>query len=445
MDNVLETAIFDEIYFAECEAKLGVLDALFYECDKLENIMKYSENSDGFQIVQESFTKPSKNESTLTKVALAIPRFIYMLIKKIADGFKKAFGKKENFTTPQTVENASEIIRNLTGSEEFMKMACGAIIGGFAAVKLFCKNRYKEVKTKVDVYREKKNTRAEVRASSQHNYAKFKALATSAIPDMFGFYVKDDNSIGVLIFTDLDQLRDVAVGKYLSLLKEEIDQTCGNAGYYKSKSDFEKLLKDVMFDIDHNASLYTYMVPDRSSPVDYTYNEYVEAMMKFSRESYTKPIEEWLKQVNNSIVTAYQTFERSTKKADEKEEAFSKEAQKKYCDDINMIVGQRIDFMCQWVIELGKAIDKGVEEYNKLITRKAPPKNKPNIEMDDWATTLWNRDREAKDEQREEDKKKELEKMLDESNEKAANDVKEADEQSKKKEDNKSEKKESED
>ena len=58
MDNVLETAIFDEIYFAECEAKLGVLDALFYECDKLENIMKYSENSDGFQIVQESFTKP---------------------------------------------------------------------------------------------------------------------------------------------------------------------------------------------------------------------------------------------------------------------------------------------------------------------------------------------------------------------------------------------------
>ena len=72
----------------EYESKINVIDALIMESMKLQMIMNESESSADFQIYQESFAKPDKNESTLTKVALAVPRFIYMLIKTIIDGFK---------------------------------------------------------------------------------------------------------------------------------------------------------------------------------------------------------------------------------------------------------------------------------------------------------------------------------------------------------------------
>ena len=120
MNNLFDTEIFDEIKVMEYESKINVIDALVMESLKLEMIMKESESSADFQIYQESFAKPAKNESTLTKVALAIPRFIYMLIKTIIDGFKKAFGKKESFVTPKQAENLSEIIKNLTSITAIM-------------------------------------------------------------------------------------------------------------------------------------------------------------------------------------------------------------------------------------------------------------------------------------------------------------------------------------
>lgn len=416
MDHLFDTEIFDEIKIMEYESKINVIDALIMESMKLQMIMNESESSSDFQIYQESFAKPDKNESTLTKVALAVPRFIYMLIKTIIDGFKKAFGKKESFETPKQVENLSEIIKNLTSNEDFMKMACGAVIGGFAAVKLFCKKKYTEVKTKIDNHREEKLRREDIKASSQKNFMRFRALAMDAIHEgaMFGLYVNDDNTIGIVMLTDIDKLRDEAVNDFLKSIASYVDEQCGKSNYYKSKSDFDKLLKDVMFDIQHNTRLYSYMIPDAVFPKDYTIKEYQTAFQKFTTVKYDKTIEKYMEQINASIVMAYQTFEKSVDKADAKEEKFSAEAQKKYCDDIDIIIGKRIEFMKEWIVELNDAINKAITEFNKLVTAKTP-KLSPTVELSDYHKADWMKDKIAKDAKRQEEKEAEEKKKSEES------------------------------
>ena len=168
MEHVLETSIFDEITFAKNEATLNVLDALIMEYDKLDAIMQGSERANEFQIVQESFTKPSKNEGALTKIALAVPRAIYALIKAIVDGFKRAFGNK-NRVSAETIEHASKVVENLTGNEEVMKLVCGAVVGTASAVGLFLKARYNAAKKKitdtVNEHRETRDTKASIRST----------------------------------------------------------------------------------------------------------------------------------------------------------------------------------------------------------------------------------------------------------------------------------------
>lgn len=63
MEHVLETAVFDEITFAKNEAVLDVIDALVVEYDKMDYIMSHTDCSDKFSIIQESFTKPKKDDN----------------------------------------------------------------------------------------------------------------------------------------------------------------------------------------------------------------------------------------------------------------------------------------------------------------------------------------------------------------------------------------------
>lgn len=407
MDHVLETAVFDEIYFAECEAKLGVLDALFYECDKLDNIMKYSGNSNEFQIVQESFTKPAKNESTLTKVALAIPRFIYMMIKKIAEGFKKAFGKKNSFVTPQNVENASEIIKNLTGNEEFVKLACGAVVGAFATVKLFCKITYDKGKEKVDKklgeYRENKAAKI----ASNAEFTEMKMRANDAIKDMVAIYVKEDGSTGLLIRTDMQKLFD-GVQAQIDAAKELVHRVCQHAGNYTSKSEFRKNLDKLKYDIDHDSTIFRYLTPS-IYPKDYTFGEYQAVMQKFCKANFTQEIEEGMNAITSIIGGAFKVFITNTNKAEKKTEQLEDNAQERYTQDINKMILDRIDFAKDWTIKLNDHVNTAVKEFNELIKSTAE-KNTPYIgkdkaveskmyayEIDDWAA-----DREEKDVKRKE-------------------------------------------
>jgi hypothetical protein len=401
MEHVLETAVFDEIYFAECEAKLGVLDALFYECDKLENIMEFSENANEFQIVQESFTKPDKNEGTLKKVALAVPRFIYMLIKKIADAFKKAFGKKESFKNPENNEKLFELVMSLVQDQEVMKLVCGAIVGTAVTVKAFCKKRYKQVSTKVTTIVDEQRAMRQAKSNIRYEFSKFKSLARESIYDMFGIYVNEKNKTGLIMMTAVEALTvadnpKIGVGLYLSSIKQRVSQVCANSAKYKKRSVLDNELEKVMFEIDNNIVLLKQMIPDTVTPYDLTFEEYQEIMKKFTSKNFTQAIEDSMVFINNQIVTAYQTYENSSDAAEKKTEKFEKRADNKYCDEIERIIAERITFLEEWMVLLNNAINKAVDEFNKKITSNTK-KNDPNIKMDDWTRDQWQKDKAAKD------------------------------------------------
>lgn len=431
MNHVLETSIFDEITNARNEATLNVIDALILEYDKLDMITQMSENSTEFQIVQESFTKPDKHEGTLTKIALAVPRAIYALIKAIVDGFKRAFGNK-NRVSVETIEHASKVVENLTGNEEVMKLACGAVVGTVSAVGLFLKTRYNRAKKKITDTVNERRERQETIAQVRHTFESKKQAAKESIKDMVGLYVNEKNEVGLILFTDLDELREKAVSTYLKAIEGQVATLCSTASHYQSKSKFNANLDKGMFDIENNFTLFTYMIPDTINPKDYTYAEYRAAVIKFGETKFTETIKKSLERINALIVSAYKGFESSSKKGDEKEEKLEKQANKNYGEEIVRIVGERIKFMQQWIIDLDKFIETAITEYNKTMKAKVA-KLEPNIKMSDWTKEEWSKDKAAKDaernkkneESKKEDSEEEPEKKEEEKKDSSENEEKE--------------------
>lgn len=402
---MLETAIFDEITFAKNEATLDVLTALVVEYDKMDYIMSHSDCSEQFSIVQESFTKPRKDESVVTKIALAIPRAIYIIIKSIVDGFKNAFGKKESFWTPETINGSFKIVDNLTSDPEVMKLVCGAVVGTAAAVGAFCKARYNKAKQKITEYTTERRERKETRAAIQYEFAKFKTMAKNMINDMFALYVNEDDKVGLILLTDIDDIRVNGVDRYLKSIREHVDSICAQSGHLASKSKFNDKMKDVMFDVDHNVVLFKHMIPDTSSPKDYTIAEYNKAMNKFASADFSNKTKDALKEIENSIVMAYQSFEKSSEKAEAKEESLAKKAEKNYGLEIVHIVEQRINFMKDWLIDLNKAINEAIDEYNKTMKDKVE-KLTPSKKLDEPIKEDWLADKSVKDEKRKAEKEK---------------------------------------
>ena len=402
---MLETAIFDEITFAKNEAILDVLTALVVEYDKMDYIMSHSDCSEQFSIVQESFTKPRSDESVVTKIALAIPRAIYIIIKSIVDGFKNAFGKKESFWTPEVINGSFKIMDNLTSDPEVMKLVCGAVVGTAAAVGAFCKARYNKAKQKITEYTTEHRERKETRAAIQYEFANFKTKAKSMINDMFALYVDEDDKVGLILFTDIDDIRVNGVDRYLKSIKTHVDDICSQSGHLTSKGKFDDKMKDVLFDIDHNVVLFRHMIPDTVFPKDYTINEYNKAMSKFASADFSNKTKDALKDIENSIVMAYQSFEKSSEKADAKEESLAKKAKKNYGLEIVHIVEQRINFMKEWLIELNNAINKAIDEYNKTMKDKVE-KLTPSKEISENTKEDWLADKAVKDEQRKAEKEK---------------------------------------
>ena len=434
MEHVLETSIFDEITFAKNEATLNVLDALIMEYDKLDAIMQGSERANEFQIVQESFTKPSKNEGALTKIALAVPRAIYALIKAIVDGFKRAFGNK-NRVSAETIEHASKVVENLTGNEEVMKLVCGAVVGTASAVGLFLKARYNAAKKKitdtVNEHRETRDTKASIRSTFENE----KSAAKAAIENMAGLYVNEKDEVGIILFTDLDEIRTEGVKKYLSGIKTHVENVCN--GRYTSKREFNSNMDKALFDIEHNFTLFTYMRPYKDDATDYTMSEYQTAMSMFGKDTFTNIIDKYMNDIAERIVTVYKGFESSSKKADEKEEKFEEQVKKNYGEEIVKIVNERIMFLQNWLIDLDKFITTAINEYNKKMKSEVA-KLEPNVHLDDFEKERWLKDKAKKDEVR---NKKDEKKSEDSDEKKESDDDKKPSEESESKEEDKEEKK----
>ena len=405
MEYVLETAIFDEITFAKNEAVLDVIDALVVEYDKMDYIMSHTDCSDEFSIVQESFTKPKKDEGTVTKIALAVPRAIYALIKAIVDGFKNAFGKKESFMTPERIDQSFKIVNNLTKDKEFMKLACGVVVGTFAYIKLFCKNKHEQ-------FVEARNERAEMKTkkfNAAFDFENNRRKAIENVNKMFAFYVNEDDTVGLVMFVDLHKLKGKVIDDFLRGIEDHIGAYCRQASTCKTPADFDKIMENALYDVDHNDGLFKAMgFVDTIVPKDYTFKEYESCMKKFMEANFSNSISDICTNINRMICSTYKAFESKVEEADKKEEKLTERADNKYGTKIQKILESRMTFLKEWLVLLNKTINTAIEEYNKTMkdkVEKLSPTTNGGEELDEWTTQQWMADKSEKDEVRNKAKK----------------------------------------
>lgn len=432
MDSVYVKSVLSEIDRVKNDSSLCVIEALISYYDKADMIIQensYDITCDEF--VQESFTKPKKNESIITKVVLAIPRFIYKMIKAIVDGITKLTQKRKParvHMTQETFDKTIDTIDTLSKDEDIRKLATGAFVGTAAVVGTFLKKRYESAKNAVNSigehYSEYKQYRAD-RGYTRGQFEKVKADCQNKIKEMVALSIKDDE-IAVIMGTDIEGIARQGIPRFLDGIFRQIHNI--RAGDLNSKSKYVKELDEAIFAIENNPYLFNaWLYPDYSNKQAYSFSKYREEYEAFKTSDFSNMIKAKSEEITNTITAGFKRFAKNEKQANKKEESYKEEAAA-YSMKILNIINARISYVLSYLDELDKLV---VDSYAELLKHaksenkdyKEYHKNKNEIlyydnpEMD--PNYHKEEDKETKDESSDSDKVEDDDKSNDTSQQKA--------------------------
>ena len=368
MDTVYVKSVLSEINHVKNDSSLCVTEALISYYDKADMIIQES----GYDItcgefIQESFTKPKKNERIITKVVLAIPRFIYKMIKSIVDGITKLTRKKKPATvhmTQETFDKTINIIDRMSKDQDIRRLMTGAIVGTTAVVGTFLKKRYEAAKKAVNSIGERYSEYKQYQTDKAYNRGQFekaKADSQNKIKEMVAVTTKDDE-IAVILGTDIEGIAKQGIPTFL----EEISRRIHNiqAGDLTSKSKYTKELDEAIFAIENNPYLFTaWLYPDWYNKRAYSFSKYREEYEAFKTSDFSNTIKAKSEEITNTITAGFKRFAKNEEQANKKEEAYKEEATT-YSMKILNIINARISYILSYLDELDKLV---VSSYDELI------------------------------------------------------------------------------
>lgn len=360
MNTILEA--IDNIYFANQDSEYNVINALYLEYDKIEQILLETDNP----VIQESFTKPSRNESTLTKVVLAVPRFIYKIINAIITKIKSIFKPKRQapIITP---EERGKMINNII---EFIKedpgmsvLVSGAVVGTAA----YFKSKVKSLKDDMDAKKQYKQTSRYAR--DEFNIKKNEVLDKKYIKEhqLLQFEVpnKDSKEQYIKILSPIQISKSIDdMKKFINNNKQGIINSTSTTANVKNKKDYFNKLDAILKDLNNNTFVANQVLLSLDK-FEYTQEEWNKEIQSIN----TKELSEYMKSEFSAIGThigkTLKGFYESEEEADKKEDKLIKEGDK-YTEKIITAMEKHILLFVNMIDVLNNMVQESFIELSKF-------------------------------------------------------------------------------
>lgn len=367
MNTILEA--IDNIYFANQDSEYNVINALYLEYDKIEQILLETDNP----VIQESFTKPSRNESALTKVVLAVPRFIYTIINAIITKIKSIF-KPKHQAPIITPEERGKMINNII---EFIKedpgmsvLVSGAVVGTAA----YFKSKVKSLKDDIDAKKQYKQTSRTVRDEFNgkkndvlnKEYIKEHQLLQIEVPN------KDSSEQYIKILSPIQISKSIDdMKKFINNNKQGIINSTGTIANVKNKKDYFNKLDAILKDINNNTFVSNQVLMSLDK-FEYTQEEWNKEIQSIN----TKELSEYMKSefttIGEHIGKTLKGFYESEEEADKKEDKLIKEGNK-YAEKIITAMEKHILLFADVIDVLNNMVQESFIELSKF--KDGIPKN----------------------------------------------------------------------
>ena len=343
------------------ESRINVLDAMIAECDKIETL-KEECFCEGYSIFQEA-DEPEKEESTLSKVLLAIPRFIAMLFKAIKDGIKKCVDMIKTDKEPKLTELAStkEGISLGTGVKV---MIAGGIAG--AGIAAYSKHKVGEIK------KHRKHV-------ERNSHEVTKAEINANINRIIAIKINGDGDSSILIKTSFKDIMNAVVTYWHSIM-EGLKDVCGVYAKNHPITEFESKLKDLVFSAKNpNNDILKSFLPNWDEELGQSdgpfvdketfksMTEYRNAISQFSEKSFVDRFTKYGDKILEYIVAAYKSYELDKDKANSAEniEKYRKKAGP-YAIQILEGLKEMFNFLMAYLQKMTKLVADSFRELSEL-------------------------------------------------------------------------------
>lgn len=364
MNTILEA--IDNIYFANQDSEYNVINALYLEYDKIEQILLETDNP----VIQESFTKPSRNESTLTKVVLAVPRFIYKIINAIITKIKSIFKPKRQapIITP---EEQGKMINNII---EFIKedpgmsvLVSGAVVGTAAYFKSKVKSLKDDIDLSIDIKKQYKQMSREIR--DETNFKKIEVLDKEYIKahQLLQFEVpkKDSKEKYIKILSPIQISKSIDdMKKFINHTKQGIIYSTNATANVKNKKDYFNKLDAILKDLNNNTFVANQVLMSLDK-FEYTQEEWNKEIQSIN----TKELSEYMKSEFSAIGThigkTLKGFYESEEEADKKEDKLINEGNK-YAEKIITAMEKHILLFVNVIDVLNNMVQESFIELSKF-------------------------------------------------------------------------------
>lgn len=288
------------------ESRINVLDAMIAECDKIETL-KEECFCEGYSIFQEA-DEEKKEESTLSKVLLSIPRFIAMLLKSIKDGIKKCVDMIKTDKEPKLSGLAE------SKNEDGIKLGTGVkviLAGGAAGAGIAAYSKHKI---------------AEIKKHGKHvqrnSHEVTKATINAKINKVVQIKIDKNGDSSILLKVNFKDIMDSVI-TYWNQIMYSLETTCGSYAKNHSVSEFEAKIKDVVFDSKNpNSDILNCFTPNWDEELGgadsgfdsfkenfKTMAEYRKAIERFSEKAFVERFTKYGDRILDYIVSAYKSYD----------------------------------------------------------------------------------------------------------------------------------------